>query len=261
MVAPRYDLSICLPGYRIANWQRLYDSVYNSCKNHTWELIICGPQKQEELSDELRLQNNFRYIEDKGSPCRAGQIATTFAQGKWMTWGSDDGYFLENSLDEAIDLAESVNENDIIAMRYLEGPNFSGQLQPPEWYMARHHADQQLDGILNNYKIAPVAMFRLEYFRWLGGWDCRLFEHINLSEHDLCFRAQKNNSNIYLSPSAISTNDWNVNCESWSPMRNAYQLNDLPNFQKLYAQYDPNRICIEYDNWKHSPAEWGRRKI
>lgn len=259
MHGKKYDLSICLPGYRIENWERLYNSVYDSAKRYKWEMILVGPFPIEEIKDELPTIENFKYIFDKGAPCRCGQLATTFASGYYMTWGSDDGYFLENSLDEALDLAFSVDENDIIAMRYLEGPNHNSVEMPQEWYTARHHADQRLPGVLDHYKIAPVAMLRLEYFRWLGGWDAR-FQHINMSQHDLCFRAQKNGSNIHLSPKNVSSHHWDVNHESWQPMRDAYQLNDLPLFQQLYSEYNPDRICIDYNNWKNSPTEW-RRKL
>jgi len=260
MAAQRYDLSICLPGYRIENWERLYNSVYDSCKRYKWEMIICGPFPIEEIQYELPGIENFKYIFDKGSPCRCGQIATTFATGEYLTWGSDDGYFLENSLDEAIDLIKSKEYKDIVAMRYLEGPNFTGVLEGPNWFVGVYHQDQRLPGVNPSWKIAPVGMYNTEYFKYLGGFDCQ-YDHINLSSHDLAYRVQRDGGNVYLSENAISTHHWDVNHETWRPMRDAYQLNDLPLFQKQYAEYNPDRICIPYDNWKNSPSEWGRRKL
>lgn len=249
------DVSIVVPSIRTKNWQKLLDSLKDGCGKYSYELILVGP------TDSQELQGSYAFIQDFGSPCRCGQLGSTIAKGEYITWSSDDGYFLPGGLESAIDLQKEVGkaggENDVIAINYAEGPGFSGKGMPPEWFRAHHHADQRLPGIMPWYKIAPVGMYKLNFFRYLGGWDTR-YEHLNMSCHDLAFRAQKAQANVHLSPKVVSTHDQTPGAADYQPIQEAYYKNDLPLFQSMYAVYDPNRVCIQYDNWMNSPITWRR---
>ena len=86
----KYDLSICMPAHRSHLWEGMYKSVIESVGDYSWEMILVGPN---EPTDFFKDKNNFRFIKDYGHPARCAQIATMFAQGKYMMWGSDDGVF------------------------------------------------------------------------------------------------------------------------------------------------------------------------
>ncbi len=145
-------------------------------------------------------------------------------------------------------------------IRYSEGKDYTGDVPPDNYWMAHFHADQRLKGIPQNYKCAPVGMYDLEHFRWLGGWDCS-FEHLNMTTHDLAFRCQKNGGQIYMSPNLVlkcDFNEWDKPEGEHIPLIGAYKENDLPLFQKIWGQ-ENNRIQIDFENWKMSPSKWVRR--
>lgn len=249
------DLSIVLPGIRTNLWKNWYDSVLRSVGHFKYEIIAVGPY---EPPDSLKGIGNFTYIKDFGSPARCVQLGASVACGNFMKWSSDDAIYRKDSLQKLISFCYSLGNKDIVAVRYTEGKGRTGTDMPVEWFTARHHADQRLPGILDNYNIAPVATYNLEYFRELGGLDCR-FNHINMNTHDLAFRAQKDGATVYISPFTIMDCDWYQ--DDWGPVWDAYQNNDLPLFNQLYAQFDPNRIKIDFDNWKQAEPIWSRRKF
>jgi len=245
------DLSIVLPGIRQRNWKSLYDSVSTSIGDYSFEMIIVGPG-----SKPLDLEgiDNFHFIEDYGAPARSAQIGVAQASGKYMTWASDDGVFLPNALKEAIDLLSTKNRNDVIIMRYSEGGNSQGE----EYWTAWTHADLRLNGVPQHYKCAPVGLYHLDYFKEIGGWDCR-YEHLNMCCHDLAFRVQNDGGELFLAPLEILQCTWDVHSEEWAPIGRAYHENDLPLWNSMYTQDQSQRIKIDYNNWKTSPARWTKR--
>ena len=91
-------------------------------------------------------------------------------------------------------------------------------------------------------------MFRLEYFREIGGWDCE-FEHLNMNYHDLAFRIQRDGGTIHLSPEVVINCDWNPNEGDHIPVQAAYDEHDLDLFNKIYHKDSSDRVKIDYFNW------------
>jgi hypothetical protein len=234
---------------------RLYESIGPSIEPYTWELILVGPN---DPPPELFEKPNFKFFKDFGTPARSAQIATTLAEGVYMTWGSDDGIFMPGALRECLDLYRNVNARDVITVRYCEGPGMTGKMPDDDYWKPWTHADQRLPGIPKEFWCAPVGMYNLDYFRWLGGWDCR-FEHLNMCCHDLVFRAQRAGSSVHLSPSLVHSCDFNAGTGDHIPVTNAYHANDLPLFNSIYASSAIDRIRIDYFNWMSSPSKWARR--
>lgn len=255
-----YQLSIILPGIRREFWSRMYDEIGNACKNYTWELIIVGPYA---LPQELQEKKNVKYIKDFGTPTRAFHLGTLISEGEFITWLSDDAFVYESSIDWAMDLLMSKDrDRDIICMRYSEGVNHSGQVPPEGYWTAHFHADLRVPGVASHWKIAPVMMLNSEYYRYMGGLD-HGFEHLNMNVHDLAFRAQRNGSQIYLSPTLIMRCDFEPErtIEN-SPVIAAYHENDSRVFREMYDVPNPNcrPIRIDPENWKTSQVVWHRRK-
>ena len=177
----KYDVSICLPAHRTQLWQRLYESAVEAVGPYSWEMILVGPNNPPPFFDDKK---NFKFLKDFGTPSRCAQIATMLAEGEFMMWGSDDGYFLKNSIRECISLKKNLDRKDVVIIRYAEGRDYSGKSPPDEYWKAWTHPDLRLPGVPEDYMITLLSMFSLDYFRELGGWDCR-FEHLNMNCHDL----------------------------------------------------------------------------
>ena len=255
-----YDLSIIVPGVRNQLWERIYNELFHCCRRYTYEIIFVSPFPLPAFFHDKR---HIKYVRDLSTPARALQVGTTLAEGRFMTWISDDAIVQPNSLDLAIDLLLSKNpDKDIVGMRYFEGPNHSGQPLPDEYWDSIYHADTRMDGIDPSWKVPGVYLVSLEYFREMGGLDCR-FEHANFNVHDLSFRCQRNGSNVHLSPTVF------MNCD-WDPHRNqhnsaviaAYVENDLPLWKSIYSTKEESNkrpIFIDYSNWRDIPSVWSRR--
>ena len=152
---PNIDLSIILPGIRHQNWKALYDSIFASIGEYSFELIAVGPPGEHNFAAD-----NFFYIVDYGAPARAAQLGVRFAQGDLITWASDDGVFLEGALEAAINLHREKDKYDVITMRYAEGGNSQG----PEYWKAGTHADLRIPGVNPDWLLAPLGLYNREYF-------------------------------------------------------------------------------------------------
>lgn len=245
------DLSIILPSIRIDRLENVYNSITESCKLHSFELIIIGPYYPELIFNK----SNVRYIKDFGTPTRCAQIGAILAEGRLLTWGSDDATWLPNTLDNSIKITETHYCN-YVAIRYGEG---HGAPMPKELHNARAHGDCQLPGVLDHYKVAPVGILNTAYFRFLGGWDCR-YEHLNMCCHDLVFRIQNNGGEIIIPDFPTFNCDWMPGQDGdHAPIHFAYFENDLPLWKEMYAEPHPDRIEIDINNWRQSPPVWKRR--
>ena len=245
-------LSIVLPAIRTKNWKALYESAVTSLGKYSedFEMIMVGPYPPED-----QFPDNFKWIQDWGAPARCAQKGVEQAQGKYLMWASDDGVFLGNALETALDLRDTLDRKDVIVIRYAEG----GNSPSPEYWSAHHHADLRLPGIPTHYKIAPVGMYDTDYFQEIGGWDCR-YEHLNMCCHDLAFRVQNDGGKIHLSPDEVLSCTWDVHCAEWQPVGAAYRENDAPLFAEIYNKpHNPNKVVIFWGNWQDSPERWVRR--
>jgi len=248
----KFDLSIVLPGIRHHNWKILYDSAVAAIGEYSFEMIIVGPG---EIPAELKEVDNFSFYQDYGAPARAAQIGVSHATGRYITWASDDGVFIGNSLSEAVTVLEEASTPKCgVVMRYSEGNNFPDN----SYWTAWTHADLRLPGVPKDYQIAPVAMYDLAYFKELGGWDCR-YEHLNMCNHDLAFRFQNDGGYFSLSPSEVLRCTWDIHSAEWAPVGRAYRENDLPLWNSMYSQDQSSRIKIDFENWKVSPKVWEKR--
>jgi hypothetical protein len=251
----KYKLSICLPAFRVHLWEKYYNSVFSSINNNSWEMIMVGPNEPPEFFKD---KTNFKFFKDYGNPTRCAQIATMLAEGELMMWGSDDGLFLPNSIEQCINLHDNLPQKDVIALRYTEGIGYSGTPMHQQYWMAHHHPQTRI--VPNNYMLILVGMFKTQYFKEIGGWDCR-FEALNMNCHDLAFRVQNDGGKIHLSPNYVSIHDWHPNDQEHKPIQHAYEQNDSQLFEKIYANngYLKRQIKIDYFNWINAKPIWDRR--
>ena len=120
----KYNISICLPAFRTHLWERLYESAKEACGAYTWEMIMVGPN---EPPAALAKETNFKFYKDYGSPARCAQISTVLAEGEFMMFASDDGYFLKDSIKECVDMHQgSLSYKDFVIARLTEGKDHTG---------------------------------------------------------------------------------------------------------------------------------------
>ena len=78
-------VSIILPGIRKENWNKLYQSIYGSLTNKTFELIIVGPEENKDLN-----KSNIKFLKSFQTPVCCQQLGAEIAIGKYIIFASDD---------------------------------------------------------------------------------------------------------------------------------------------------------------------------
>ena len=254
-----YDISIFMPAIRVPRWDSMFASIQKSCKRHSFELVMCGPF---ELTENLKKHDNVRMIIDNGSPSRCAQRAAIESTGKLLAHVVDDALFLEDSLDEAIDLYNhTCTTKDVVNLRYTEGANYQGGPMPPNYWFIKAHPPLLKPGVSSEYKMSCHHLIDREYFRELGGYDCT-YEYQNYNRHDLMYRVQYNGGEVYDSPTQVTACDlFPLRSGDHNVIMDAQQLHDEPLYQEMYSDPDilKKRLCIPLDNWKNSEEVWQRR--
>lgn len=262
------DLSILVPGIRSENWVNLYSSTEKSCTKYSFEIIFVGPY---ELPEELLKKENIKYYQDFGSPIRCKQIALFHSIGQWITWASDDGLFLPNTLDDTLSLCTDINK--VIYCKYskdntklyyddetcfiLQNRNYTGISEFGKKYQLDNMS--KLTFLYNPTFILDCAIINSIILKKIGGWDSSIFETQHIANADLSARLFKlgvgfgfqNNKVIHYS---------NIESNEDIPVKSAQYQNDEPKFVILYSltKYI-DRIYLDIENWERSPKIWDRR--
>jgi len=250
-------LSIFLPSIRTFYLEKLYESAINSCKKHDFELVIAGPF---ELPESLKGNNNIKFIKTYASPTKSAQLAAIACEGELIYHTSDDVLFIENAIDEAIELYDrKCSDDDIVSMRYIESLNHEAKNEFPlhYWTVANSCPIHSLN---QNWNINANFLMKKDLFVKYGGFDC-CFEYLTQAGADLLIRLQKNGSIVYHSEKNITTADWSGGSkgEEHKPIQIAQEQKDTPLFWNIWLfDYDTRNI-IDINNHKNYPDKWERR--
>lgn len=256
------EISIILPAIRRENWDDMYDSILMSTSK-SFELIICGPYP---LTDKLQKLQNVKYIKDFGSPTRASAIASLLAEGKLITWITDDALLMPDALNLAVNTLYSMGDDhkNVVLTKYLEGSNGTQKTHQPDYYY-------KLNGrpgfrpctyspyISDDWWIFNTALMYRSFFEELGGLDCN-FEHAAMADSDFAIRAQQAGANVKITQ--ILMYDCDHGQADHKPIEIAQVQFDEPRIQKKYR--DPEwkeklEVNININNWKNFPTVWERR--
>lgn len=258
------DLSIIIPSIRPQVWTSLAEDINKSLESygnyppHDYELIFVGPQKS------ATLPSRSLWIQSYRCPAACLQQGADIARGKYICWLPDDIRMEPEALVRCLNLIRNYDNKDGIIIKYSEGENFSGQQHVWDAYWtAITHDGLRFAQVRSHWKIAPVFMYNTNYFKELGGLDCR-FEHVNLNTADLAFRAQLNGSHLMSSPTKVFAADWNPNTHDGDhkSVQAAYEENDLPLFKSIWdASLLDRSIKIDFNNWKNTDEKWVRRFV
>jgi len=248
-----YDLSILMPAIRSERWFDLCRSVVQSTKRK-FELILVSPYK---LPEKLEKAANIKYIKDFGSPNRCFNIALSLAEGKYCTWGADDGLYQPGVLDKAIDILESEkDEKVVVSMATIEAARHYSE----EFCYINKHPEICSPHIPDNYRLLAVGMFETDYFRKLGGVNC-MFETHAIGHLDLSIRAQNDGAKIiFLKDILLRLSHMIGTSGDHAPMHYAQIDHDEVLYRKLYRDKNYKPIsCLDIMDWKKSPKIWTRR--
>lgn len=246
------SISVIVPGIRSDRWFELYNSILNSTKR-SFELIICGP-----YFPDSRLANfkNFKFVRDFGSPVRASMIAASIAEGDFITWGADDGLFLQGSLDGITNLSEK--DDSITVCKYLEGENGKPKiLQPNEYFLLNGSHWTASQHFNNNWYLFNTGIMSKSKFLKLGGWDC-IFEGTFYSHSDLAARAYIGGENIkFVETLLLDCDHFPGGSYDHGPIEDAQTNYDYHIFKNKYNRIKVNPTIIK--KWDQCSPVWERR--
>lgn len=244
-------LSIIVPGIRVNNWEEMYNSICAST-SRPFELILVSPY---DLPPSLQSKANIKHIKDFGSPVRCSNIGLEVAEGELLTWNADDGTFLPEMIDKAIDSFEAMppHPKNVLITKYMEGER---KLQPDDYFKLRQ-AYPPVQAAHPDWWIFNLVITSTKYFKALGGWDCQ-FETLAFSHADLAIRAQRDGCPIKVFEAPIVFNTHGH--ADHVPVERAHVDHDDPLYRQIHN--DPsndNRIVIPLDNWRKAESVWRRR--
>ena len=249
-----YDLSILVPGIRINNWKRLYDSIVDAFSGK-FELIFVGPY---DIPAELQNIQNVKYIKDWGSPMRCQQIGLIKSRGQHIFWAADDAVFVKNSIDNAFNLLKNRDYHEIVIGKYTESEN------PREWMLTRdyyiignHHIVTKY--IPSHWYLFMVGLVNREYAVDLGGWDCR-FEATAMGHIDFGIRAQRDGANCILGDVMLKCGHMPADTGDHGPIHYRQTEHDEPLFNSIYTSESAlSRTVIDKNSWENCPSVWKPR--
>ena len=279
----KYQLTVLCPGIRTKNWLRLYESIGESFA-HSWEIIFIGPYG---LPEELRDKPNVTWIEDWGSPIRCQQIGLLSAQGVFITWAADDGFFLPGALTIAfnkffegvIDTAKTENQEvvfkamdwhtstgiafdykKLVMGKYQEGPRVNDGMEKDWYYILSNHESMKIPGVTKGFYMLNVGIVPTILLREVGGWDAASFEVCPMAYNDLALRLQNFGVEFVIQDEMMfSCSHLPGLAGDHAPIHNAQIYHDEPLFKYIYKNHGATRIFIDIDNWKDAPDRWTRR--
>lgn len=257
------DISFLCSGIRTENWAACFDLIFNSASMPV-EIICVGPKP---LPPELEHNTCIKFVHDEGSPIRGFQIAASVATGRRVMPLTDDSMMEPNALNALWNVIRDQDRKTVVLGKYTEGEgaskggraNWNIQLAD-NYYKVHGSAVTASNYVPTDWSIANFAYMDREYFKELGGWDCR-FEAPALALTDWAIRAQRDGAKFILVDTKVFSLGFDTSQAGHGAIHDAFMQNDMPLYRSIYDNPEcVNRVKIDFDNWKQSPAEWGRRK-
>jgi len=248
-----YELSILMPAIRTERWVNLYKSIISST-TRSFELILVSPYP---LPKALAKAANIKYIKDYGNPNRCFNIALSLAEGKYCTWGADDGLYQKGVLDKALNILDSAQDpKSIVAMATVEADRHYSE----EFCYINKHPEICSPYIPDHYRLLALGMLRTDYFIKLGGVSCE-FEAHAMGHLDLSIRAQNDGANVvFLRDICMILSHMPNTTGDHAPMHYAQVEHDEDLYRKLYRDKDYRpQNCLDLLDWRNSERVWTRR--
>lgn len=264
----RPELSVLVPSIKESIWkEEFYESLKGSCSlnENELEVIFVGPSFS---SPKLEKHKNIKYIRDFGSPMRSQQIALINASGELCYWTTDDGVFLDETVDRALHQFYTIKDDKkAVSCSYYEGINRnkedSGSNDPiheseKNWICNTHPGLHPLK-LPDHYKLIHQGIIRTNYIKSLGGFDCR-YETVGGGLIDICVRLQIDKCTIHITDKPVMKFHWCPGeTEDHGPVERRHNEHDYPLYLKEIPLLLKENVAIPLDNWMDSPPVWNAR--
>lgn len=243
-------LSIIIPCFRKELWEKLYNSLAESCSAE-WELILVGPYQPDFV------KYNMTWIEDWGHATRCQQRGLLAAKGEWLCFGWDDGIYYPGALDNALSMVKDYK--DVVVGKFIEGEENRIYMSGDEYYYIKHHEAARSPYLKDEFMIYSTGIISKQLMLEVGGFDCR-FETMALSVLDLSIRIQLLGCNMILKREPIMECTWQPgDTGDHGPVNTAMRY-DTKLYRKIYkGPVFDGHIKVELDNWMQQPEKWDRR--
>jgi len=247
-------LSVLLPAIRPNRWDTVYRSIVAGLRSEDFELILVTPYN---LPSPLEKYKNIKLVIDYGSPVRCFNIALELAEGKYCTWGADDGTWLPGSLDDCIkQLDRNSDIKTIMALPQMESQRYYA----PDSCKINNIPEISSPLIPDSFVFLPTAIFHTKYLAELGGLDCsyngHAMAHIDVSiraQHDGAKVSWYRNVGIHLTHMPGTSGDH-------APMHFSQINEDEPLYRSRYKNPEYKIVTkLPLNNWKQSPNIWHHR--
>lgn len=252
----KYDLSLVVPSIRTHLMHQLYDTAELSCDRHSFEIVICGPY---EPPKELLEKENFRWIQDWGSPSRASQIASIHARGDYLYHTTDDVRFKKGQISNAFDLAKP---DVIVACKYSEWYEYEEISMPEDYWVLKGlpcYKGEGFEQLNQEWGCFCQFIVNTKLFQYYGGFDAENFEYLNHVCHDFLFRVQRDGIKTVESNEYVCNARWlQAFQEDHGPIYQSQIYSDLPKFNAMWGTPNDRKI-IDYDNYERAEEKWSRR--
>jgi len=180
------EVSIIASAVRVELYEDFYSHLA-SVVQIPFEVILAG-----DMSPDISMPPNFRYIETPVKPAQCIEVAARSAKGKYLLYMEDDmRFFSEAPVETLIELYEQSGfPHTVISCSWREGD--IGDV------LSRFYYDDEDTGAN-----VPWGLFmsREDWYE-LGGLDSRFIGR--RAEHDICLRAQEAGSMYILAPVVLA---------------------------------------------------------
>jgi hypothetical protein len=221
-------------------------------------MIFVGPVSP---AGPLFTRDNVSFIQDYGSPNKCQQVAAAAAQGKYLTWATDDSVMIAHTLSRTIDFLESQQGKNAACVKFLESENPSPDMWGDAYYYVNHSTWTRAPYISNDQLILNAGVVLTETFREIGGFDTETFETTAMAHSDLAVRLSHFGVKIHLINMIFAHAGFSPGNEGdHGPVFSAHHDSDIPKFVSIYSSpVSLSRCKISFDNYKKVPAKWTRR--
>lgn len=249
-------LSILMPAIRPERWDSLFQSIVGSLESGTnFELILVSPNR---LPESLVGLVNIKYITDFGSPTRCFNIALEAAEGKYVTWGADDGTYLPGALKKVLlKLEEGNDEKQVIALTQVEDRH----VYDKDFCRINKHDQLSSPHIKDHYVLFPTAVMHTKFMQDVGGLDCQFQGHA-MAHIDFAIRAQELGAKVEFEPNlCLQLTHMMGPSGDHGPIHYSQIQEDEPRFKVVYSVDNTERIHklatpSFISNWKQQEDVW-----
>lgn len=242
-------LSLIVPSIRTQNLPKLHESI-NKSYSGKWEFIVIGPYVPEFIP------KNMIFIQSKANPTVCQQLGLLQANGDYVCFGWDDGWFMPDAIDK---MFEQLEPNTAISGKYIEGDIAPEYMKSKKYYIINTHTSASSPYLDDTFMLLNTGIIPRNKLLDIGGFDCR-FQTTAISAVDMAIRIQLFGTKIILSEDIILKCSWLPGEEGDHKPINDSMEDDFSLLHKKYRQpIFHKRIIIPIDNWKNEPQIWEKR--